>query len=74
MIRHADRDEVIRYARQLDAQRRPTDPQMDALEAWAQGLGYKRIAALLGIGSSSARQRVERGLEKLERCALEDAA
>jgi len=43
-----------------------TDKQIAAYELWEDGLGYGRIADLLHISPSSARDRIHRSLRTIE--------
>lgn len=56
------------------AERVLTEKQLDAYKHWENGLGYGRIATLLGISPSSARDRVHRALSAIERHLERDAA
>jgi DNA-directed RNA polymerase specialized sigma24 family protein len=49
-----------------------TAPQVQVLELWLGGLGYKRLAIELGIGRDAARDRLQRTLHKLQRKLAED--
>lgn len=43
-----------------------TPKQLEAYRLWEDGLGYSRIADLLGISTSSARDRIHRSLRTIE--------
>jgi len=43
-----------------------TDKQIAAYELWEDNLGYTRIANLLNISPSSARDRIHRSLRTIE--------
>lgn len=49
------------------AERVCTAKELEALRAREAGAGYRRIALMLDISVSSARDRVQRALAKLER-------
>ena len=42
-----------------------TPKQLEALDLWRRGAGYKRIATLLGVDPTSARARVAAGLRRV---------
>ena len=46
-----------------------TAREVEALEWWARGAGYRRIGLILGVWPPRARDRVQRALRKLERAA-----
>ena len=39
--------------------------ELEAMRLWAAGAGYRRIARILGIAPTTARDRIERGHRKL---------
>ncbi len=47
------------------AERVLTDRELDALKLWLAGAGYRRIARVLGIAPTTAKDRVERAQRKL---------
>lgn len=50
-----------------------TPRQLAAYKLWEEGLGYRRIATILNISTSAARDRINRALRAIE-LALERAA
>ena len=48
-----------------------TAKQMEALKLWDAGAGYRRIGVQLDISPSTARDRVQNAVRKLERAARE---
>jgi DNA-binding CsgD family transcriptional regulator len=50
-----------------------TAREFEAYRLWEDGLGYGRIALVLGISPSTVRDRIKRGIRKVE-AALEIAA
>lgn len=44
-----------------------TPAELDALDWWRRGAGYKRISLILGISRSAARDRIDRARNKLGR-------
>ena len=48
-----------------------TVKQYDALRLWTSGLGYDAVALSLGVGKSTARQRIVQSLHKLRRALRE---
>ena len=46
-----------------------TPAQLEALKLWDAGAGYTRVGMLLGISKESARDRVQRGLDRIRKAA-----
>lgn len=53
------------------AERVLTDKQLTALKLWENGAGYRRIGLILNVAMSTARGRVVRAIDTLNR-ALEE--
>lgn len=49
-----------------------TEKQMVALRLWANGAGYRRIGIILGVSMSTARGRVTRAIDTLNRTLEEE--
>jgi len=47
------------------AERVCTRKELEALKLWDAGAGYRRVALMLGISPSSARDRIVRAVRKL---------
>jgi len=56
------------------ARRVCTPEQLEALDWWRRGAGYKRIGVVLGLGRDTARGRVERGLGRIRQASAEPSA
>lgn len=56
------------------AERACTPAQLQALDYWRHGYGYKRIALVLGIPRDAARGRIERALDNIRRSTIKGAA
>jgi len=46
-----------------------TPQQLEALKLWDAGAGYARVGLMLGISKESARDRVQRGLDRIRKAA-----
>lgn len=44
-----------------------TPKELEALRLWDAGAGYRRVGLMLDISPSTARDRVQRALRKMER-------
>lgn len=51
-----------------------TGRQVEALDLWRRGAGRRRIALVMGIDESTAKQHVQRGLARLGKALEERAA
>lgn len=51
------------------AERVCTPKQLDALKLWDAGLGYRRIGLALHVSPTTARDLVQRALQKMKRAA-----
>jgi predicted DNA binding protein len=56
------------------AERVLTAKQLEALKLWDAGAGYRRVARMLGIAPTTAKDRVQRALEKLASALDQDEA
>lgn len=51
-----------------------TEKELEALKLWDMGWGYRLVGRHLGIGWTTARDRVQRALDKIEAKGLKDCA
>lgn len=68
-----ERRALLAEARESGALAELSEPQRQAIELWAAGCGYKRMAVTLQISRDSARGRVDRAVMALRLAAVERA-
>lgn len=67
----AERVALRDEARESGALAELPELQRQAVELWLDDVGYKRLSIMLGVGRDTARGRVERGIARLKRQALQ---